>query len=126
MLISGLILLDEKIMKKKKRNMKAQDFIIKDDIENNHNYLGHPTDRYYYTEGYIAIFAERYHQARLKLLGIADDFMAVNGNDSIKTSWDIRECFKQLRTSKDNGDIRLTIAQQEEICDLVERFYEFR
>jgi hypothetical protein len=54
---------------------------------------------------------------------ILDDFMADNNNDSIQTTWDIRECFRQLRTSKDNGDIRLTIAQQEEICDLVERFY---
>jgi hypothetical protein len=59
----------------------------------------------------------------VKLLGIADDFMADNSNDFIKTTWDIRECFRQLRTSKDHGDIKLTIAQQEEICDLVERFY---
>jgi len=47
--------------------------------------------------------------------------------DSVKSTWDIRECFKQLRFDKNHhlglGDIRLTIAQQEEICDLVERFY---
>ena len=55
---------------------------------------------------------------------------AVNGCDSIKTTWDIRECFKQLRFDKNHhlglGDIRLTIAQQEEICDLVERSYHCR
>lgn len=54
----------------------------------------------------------------------------VSGCDSIKTTWDIRECFKQLRLDKNHhlglGDIRLTIAQQEEICDLVERFYHCR
>jgi len=54
----------------------------------------------------------------------------VSGCDSIKTTWDIRECFKQLRFDKNHhlglGDIRLTIAQQEEICDLVERFYHCR
>lgn len=54
----------------------------------------------------------------------------VSGCDSIKTTWDIRECFKQLRFDKNHhlglGDIRLTIAQQEEICDLVERFYRCR
>ena len=54
----------------KNRNMTAQEFILKDDIENNHNYSGHPTDRYYYSESDMAIFAERYHQAKLKLLGI--------------------------------------------------------
>ena len=54
----------------------------------------------------------------------------VSGCDSIKTTWDIRECFKQLRFDKNHhlglGDIRLTIAQQEEICDLVEHFYHYR
>jgi hypothetical protein len=54
---------------------------------------------------------------------ILNDFLADNVNDSIKTTWDIRECFRQLRTFKDKGNIRLTIAQQEKICDLVERFY---
>ena len=50
--------------------------------------------------------------------------------ETIKTEWDIRKCFKQLRFDKNHhlglGDIRLTIAQQEEICDLVERFYHCR
>jgi hypothetical protein len=54
----------------------------------------------------------------------------VSGCDSIKTTWDIRECFKQLRFDENHhlglGDIRLTIAQQNEICDLVERFYHCR
>ena len=35
----------------------------------------------------------------------------VSGCDSIKTNWDIRECFKQLRFDKNHhlglGDIRL-------------------
>lgn len=48
----------------------------------------------------------------------------------IKTSWNIRECFKQLRLDEQHhlglGDIRLTIAQQEEICELVEHFYRDR
>jgi hypothetical protein len=51
----------------------------------------------------------------------------VSGCDSVKTTWDIRECFKHLRLHKNHhlglGDIRLTIEQQDEICDLVERFY---
>ena len=58
------------------------------------------------------------------------DLFDVSGCDSIKTTWDIRDCFKQLRFDKNHhlglGDIRLTIAQQEEICDLVERFYHCR
>ena len=45
----------------------------------------------------------------------------------VKTEWDIRKCFEQLRLDKDHhlgmGDIRLTIGMQEEICELVERFY---
>ena len=46
---------------------------------------------------------------------------------TIKSDWDIRKCFKRLRFDKDfhlgMGDIRLTIGMQEEICELVERFY---
>ena len=45
----------------------------------------------------------------------------------VKTEWDMRKCFEELRCDKDHhlgmGDIRLTIGMQEEICDLVERFY---
>jgi hypothetical protein len=54
----------------------------------------------------------------------------VSGSDLIKSEWNIRECFKQLRFDKNHhlglGDIRLTIAEQDEICDLVERFYHYR
>ena len=50
--------------------------------------------------------------------------------ETVKTKWDIRKCFEQLRFDKDHhlgmGDIRLTIGQQEEICELVERFYRCR
>ena len=50
--------------------------------------------------------------------------------ETIKTEWDIRKCFEQLRFDKDHhlgmGDIRLTIGMQEEICELVERFYRCR
>jgi hypothetical protein len=46
---------------------------------------------------------------------------------TIKTDWNIRKCFEQLRLDKSyhlgEGDIRLTIEQQEDICELVERFY---
>lgn len=49
---------------------------------------------------------------------------------TFKTEWDIRKCFEQLRFDENPhlglGDIRLTIAQQEEICKLVERFYRCR
>ena len=44
----------------------------------------------------------------------------------IKTEWDIRKCFEELRFNENHfglGDIRLTIGMQEEICELVERFY---
>ena len=44
----------------------------------------------------------------------------------IKTEWDIRKCFEGLRLKENHlglGDIRLTIGMQEEICELVERFY---
>ena len=54
----------------------------------------------------------------------------VSGSDLVKSDWNLRECFKQLRFDKHHhlgfGDIRLTISQQEEICDLVERFYHCR
>lgn len=49
---------------------------------------------------------------------------------AVKSDWDLRKCFEQLRFDKNHhlglGDIRLTIAQQEEICELVERFYRCR
>jgi hypothetical protein len=49
---------------------------------------------------------------------------------AVKSDWDLRKCFEQLRFDKNNhlglGDIRLTIAQQDEICELVERFYRCR
>jgi hypothetical protein len=56
---------------------------------------------------------------------------AIDGNTelgaSAKSDWDLRKCFEQLRFDKNHhlglGDIRLTISQQEEICELVERFY---
>ena len=58
------------------------------------------------------------------------DLCAVSGSDLVKSDWSLRECFKQLRCDKNHhlglGDIRLTIAQQDEICDLVEHFYHCR
>lgn len=58
------------------------------------------------------------------------DLGAVSGSDLVKSDWSLREYFKQLRFDKNHhlglGDIRLTIGQQEEICDLVERFYHCR
>lgn len=52
---------------------------------------------------------------------------SIQKEESVKSEWDIRKCFEQLRFDKNHhlgmGDIRLTIAQQEEICELVERFY---
>lgn len=48
----------------------------------------------------------------------------------VKSVWNLRKCFEELRFDKNHhlglGDIRLTIAQQEEICELVERFYRCR
>ena len=48
--------------------------------------------------------------------------------ETIKSTWSIRDCFKELRMSKENhlglGDITLTVAQQDEICDLVESLIE--
>lgn len=37
------------------------------------------------------------------------------------TRWDIRECFADLRT--ESGEVTLSKEQQEELFDLVERFY---
>ena len=59
---------------------------------------------------------------------------AIDGNTllaaAVKSNWDLRKCFEQLRFDKNHhlglGDIRLTIGQQEEICELVERFYRSR
>ena len=59
---------------------------------------------------------------------------AIDGNTllsaAVKSDWDLRKCFEQLRFDKNHhlglGDIRLTIGQQEEICELVERFYRCR
>jgi hypothetical protein len=46
----------------------------------------------------------------------------------IKSEWSLRECFKQMRFDDDHhsnlGDIRLTIAEQDKICDLVDQFYD--
>lgn len=71
-------------------------------------------------------YAEYYHKQQVKKLNTPD----VSGSDLVKSDWDLRECFNQLRFDKNHhsglGDIRLTIAQQEEICDLVERFYHCR
>jgi len=45
----------------------------------------------------------------------------------VSSDWDLRKCFEQLRNDKSThlgmGDIRLTAAVQEEICDLVDKFY---
>ena len=53
--------------------------------------------------------------------------MKENKSPIIKSDWDIRECFRHLRFHEKFhlglGDIRLTIAMQDEICDLVEKFY---
>jgi hypothetical protein len=59
---------------------------------------------------------------------------AIDGNTlleaAVKSDWDLRKCFEQLRFDKNHhlglGDIKLTIGQQEEICELVERFYRSR
>lgn len=49
---------------------------------------------------------------------------------TIKSTWDIRKCFEQLRCDKNHslglGDIRLTLSQQEQICELVEQFYQHK
>ena len=39
-------------------------------------------------------------------------------NETIKTEWDLRSCFEQMRDA--NGDVMLTEKQQEEIVRLVE------
>lgn len=48
--------------------------------------------------------------------------------ETIESDWDLKRCFEQLRFNKNThlglGDIRLTIGMQEEICKLVDRFYE--
>jgi len=48
----------------------------------------------------------------------------------VKSDWDLRKYFEQMRFDKNHhlgmGDIRLTMGQQEEICELVERFYRCR
>ena len=45
----------------------------------------------------------------------------------VSSDWDLRKCFEQLRNDKSThlgmGDIRRTAAVQEEICDLVDKFY---
>lgn len=45
----------------------------------------------------------------------------------IKSLWTLKKCFEELRSNNAHhlggGDIRLTVAQQDEICALVERFY---
>ena len=68
-------------------------------------------------------YAQNYARQILKIHG-------VSGSDLVKSDWNLREWFKQLRFNKHHhiglGDIRLTISQQEEICDLVERFYHCR
>jgi len=41
---------------------------------------------------------------------------------TIKSDWTIRECFEGLRKDGQLGDILLTVAVQEEICELVDYF----
>ena len=78
------------------------------------------------TEAEIFEWMQKYADSEVKKLNTPD----VSGSDLVKSDWDLRECFNQLRFDKNHhsglGDIRLTIAQQEEICDLVERFYHCR
>jgi len=51
-------------------------------------------------------------------------------DSNIKSNWNIRTCFEKLRFDEKShlglGDITLSISQQEEICDLVEKFYNYR
>ena len=51
--------------------MDIEKFLI-DEVTKSPDYVGHPTDRYYYSEKDMVTFAEKYHQAKLKLLDIAD------------------------------------------------------
>lgn len=48
----------------------------------------------------------------------------------IKSDWDLKRCFRELRFDDKHhlglGDIRLTVSQQDEICDLVKKFYKKR
>ena len=62
------------------------------------------------------------------VIDIREEWASMYADDccnSVKTEWNIREYFKQLRFDKDHhlglGDIRLTISQQEEICDLLDK-----
>lgn len=56
------------------------------------------------------------------LLAMIDKEMAAPA-DAVKSDWDLRMLFEQLRHESQSGNISLTPEQQEEICRLVERFY---
>ena len=51
--------------------MNAIDFFKEEDPENNDNY-SKEVDNWLYDKNDMVLFAERYHQAKLKVLGIAD------------------------------------------------------
>jgi hypothetical protein len=84
----------------------------------------------YFGKSYIERKTDEYLRMKSKVIehsGISDKLICQHPDKTIKTDWDIRKCFEQLRLDKSyhlgEGDIRLTIEQQEKICELVERFY---
>jgi hypothetical protein len=66
---------------------------------------------------YIELWVENHRDEIIFLLyDICED--TESGSD-----WTIRECFEGLRKDGQLGDILLTVAVQEEICELVDKFY---
>jgi hypothetical protein len=79
----------------------------------------------YFGKVYIEFKTDEY--LRMKGLSNEQNMICQHPDKTIKTDWNIRKCFEVLRLDKSyhlgEGDIRLTIEQQEKICELVERFY---
>jgi hypothetical protein len=47
--------------------MSVEEFLESENLDNNGLYSGHPTDKWYYGEGDMKIFAERYYEAKRKI-----------------------------------------------------------
>ena len=78
--------------------MDIEKFLI-DEVTKSPDYVGHPTDRYYYSEKDMVTFAEKYHQAKLKLLDIAD---VVGQSEQLPTDIEIGKMVSDLAKIADD------------------------
>lgn len=88
--------------------MNAIDFFKEEDPGNNDDY-SKEIDNWLYDKNDMVLFAERYHQAKLKLLGISNVVKSLPTDECVEQWWaegqDQKEGFWQEAPYRTNGDV---------------------